>query len=255
MLSGKFLRSLIIAPVAALLLLMSSGTAHAIPVLQLYIEGSTFEDSDETWVTGDADFTLWVIGDVGHYGTIYDVVLSWVYNSDEVGTITITPTTANMYVTDPSTPSVPTATTPPDGSDDPPLMISGAALPEHDPYKVGTTWETWALGDMTLTDSEVADLTQGVCVYDPGDPACTYPSMGQVNAYDISITGYSWVHFDAFGQIVVDSQLVDRFAPFSHDAERKKVPEPGTLLLLGLGLIGLWGWTKRFGKASISRSN
>ena len=40
--------------------------------------------------------------------------------------------------------------------------------------------------------------------------------------------------------IVVGSNVnINSFAPFSHDAESGKVPEPGTLLLFGSGILGL----------------
>lgn len=38
---------------------------------------------------------------------------------------------------------------------------------------------------------------------------------------------------------------------YGTDGAALLVPEPNTLLLLGLGLIGIWGWTRRFGTASI----
>jgi hypothetical protein len=53
------------------------------------------------------------------------------------------------------------------------------------------------------------------------------------------------LHFDLYQ---TGSGIVE-FAPFSKDAEFQPVPEPGTLLLLGLGVLGLWhrrGATSRF---------
>jgi len=41
---------------------------------------------------------------------------------------------------------------------------------------------------------------------------------------------------------------VNQFAPFSHDAQSSKVPEPTTMLLLGLGLVGLAGVGRRIKK-------
>jgi len=55
----------------ALGLLVAMGSAaHAVPALQLYIEGATYDTDSESWVVSSTDFRLWVIGDVGHTGTI-----------------------------------------------------------------------------------------------------------------------------------------------------------------------------------------
>ncbi|MBI5755315.1 MAG: choice-of-anchor N protein, partial [Nitrospirae bacterium] len=52
--------------------------------------------------------------------------------------------------------------------------------------------------------------------------------------------GYE-IHFDLYNTKLKSGGDIDitQFAPFSHDAEGRKVPEPSTLLLLGSGLFGL----------------
>jgi hypothetical protein len=202
----------------------------ALPTLQLYIEGATYDPTTETWVIGKSEFVLWVIGDVQKFGTIYDVKLAAAVRSNESGTITLTPTTTSL-VEDPSSPPDPTPTEnfpSPDGAV--PIMHGGRPLPSHGIYGPGVKFYEWSLGNFTLTDSPIGDFTNGF--------PTEFPKYGQINAYIVTISGFSWVHFDAYGYIVKPNPGEKPvFAPFSHDATYTPEPAAFVLLLFGGALL------------------
>ena len=86
------LRPLIICAVVFVLASVSPlghRAANAVPILQLYLEGATYDFATESWVlapggsSGGDPFRLWAIGNVagpGGAGTISDVRLSIAYD-------------------------------------------------------------------------------------------------------------------------------------------------------------------------------
>lgn len=203
--------------------------AAAVPTLQLYIEGASYDATSETWVTTDTTFNLWVIG----VSPVDDVMLSVAFMTDELGgSVTLTPTTAGDFDgvlgdDDTSTPSAPVFTgTSADGAQ--PLRGDGSLLPEHGIFGPGVSFLEFDLGSFTLSDSPIGDYQ--------GTPA-SFPEVGQINVYEVTLTGFaSGIHFDAYDHTVSShsgAQVKYVFAPFSHDAGIA-VPEPSTgVLLLG----------------------
>lgn len=225
--------------------------ALAIPTLQLYVEGSTWDPAAETWVLeGSNQFTLWVLGDVGYNGSILDVRLSGTAATSEItagGYVTIAPTTATG-ITDPSVSAVPTATANfPSLDGQRPQLGDGSYVPWHSEFGPGMSFFEWNLGDFTLTDSPIGDIA--------GTVPFAFTSTGQINAYTIGLHGLTSVHFDTYDHVLGGNSIKATknsfagsptyryvFAPFSHDAGATgatSVPEPDMLVLLGAALAGI----------------
>lgn len=211
--------------------------SFAVPNIQLYIPGATFDTSTDTWVFGGTgDFELWVLaGNLSATDIIYDLTISAALRpsaNTASGYLNITPAgggTTTTYSGDYD------ATTNPTGfqwGTPPPVD----PLPSHGIYP--TNYIEHHVAAQTSTNS--ADW---VDVYDM--PTGGGPTDGQIFKFNISTT-YGYVHFDAYGFTTKRNGTTKRdFAPFSHDAE--SVPEPATMLLFGLGLAGA-GIVRRFKK-------
>lgn len=229
------------------MLLLASGaaTCSAEPILQLYIEGATYDTVDETWVLewdpGAGPLRLWAIGNVagpGGKGTIFDVKIAVAYASSlglSNSNFSLTSSTTGGYggFTDPSTPAG--ATFVQDGADGSvPKLSDGRDLPSHGVYGAGTEWTEYALGDLSLTDSPIGDFMTTVPV-----PSAT--KVAQINVYEFSVTGASAgdeFHFDLYDHIVSGTKSKAKFAPFSHDAGGSVVPEPTSMAGFGVLLAG-----------------
>lgn len=231
-------------------------TAQAIPILQLYVEGGTY-DSTETWVatSSTGSFRIWAIGNVsgaGGKGTIYDVKLAAAYRSSLNLTITLTPSQVSTLsypgIVDSSVPISPTwLQTSAAGAI--PKLGDGSNLPSHGEYGSGVRFQEFALGNFTETSSSIADFITSF--------PTSFTTGGQINVYDVTISGHGVgdsVHFDLYNHVQAKNKSKYVFAPFSHDGEGTKVgqppgpfevPEPASVLLLMGGGLGMTAINRR----------
>ena len=194
-----------------LLAIVAPQPACAVPDLQLYVDGATYDPQTETWVTASATFNLKVL--VANH-TLEGVQVSVAIPPDDDpagGTMTLNGSPVTMS----SSPGVP-------------LMGNGKPLPGHGIYP--TYFGTYYLGTLVPTAATpVQDMQPG--------GAGGWSTLGHVETIPVTISGFSSVHFDVYNHTAGDMKV--RFAPFSHDAEY--TPEPGSLLLLLSGSGGILG--------------
>jgi hypothetical protein len=216
---------------AALSIVGFAGFAQAEPILQLYVEGATYNTSTESWdITSESGtVNVWVIANTdagGSQGTVYDVNLTVAYDSSDTDA-------AVSYDGDEQFDQVGTAVT---GTS--PVLQDGSSMPSHGIYGAGTSYQQFSLGDFDETTSPIADF-QGEMPELSGEG-------GDIEIYSLTFTGTGSVHLDAFGYVINErnQQVIVRSAPFSHDADVTFVPElsgsgsaPGLALLLGGALI------------------
>lgn len=242
----KLLRTLM-----ATALLAAATQTHAIPVLQLYVEGAEYNYDHESWVfdpiTSSDPIRVWVIGNVdgpGGKGTIVDVKLAITYEDLTEGqdaSITLTSSTTGGYngFFDESTPDD-AVFTQLNQDGDIPLMGDGTPIATHGVYGDGWEWQEFLLGDFDQTDSQIMDFINEAPIASPDDPM-----TGQINVYELSITGdISDVHIDAYDHVQSNNKVRYVFAPYSHDAgtginDPVPVAEPSIVALFGAGLAGL----------------
>ena len=217
-------------------------SVQAVPILQLYLEGATYDDADESWYSDYTDgdtLRIWAIGNVdgqGGKGAISNVRMSIAYDSADSPSFAVSSSSTGGYggYTDLAlTHDATFLQEVTDGSS--PLLTGGTPIPSHGVYGAGTTWVEYGLGNFTEADDYAGDFTGS------GLPT---PALGyDVNVYEVVISGTGHFHIDLYDSIVSGNHVKAKFAPFSHDgAGSASVPDGGaSLILMGMALTMIGG--------------
>jgi len=248
----------------ALLVTMGLGLAlgspaWALPTLQLDIDGGFYDPVTETILTTDDSFTLYAYlsfdgtnGKGGPTGKSMEELIATEYNlwtaltpkvdadatlgSFDLNGTTVDATGDMTYGTPPVEPD----------HGNPDQDLPGHGVYETYYLQTALMFTDDGTGATRADPYNTADATGSTPGYSGGDDYMLY------QAFTVDRSGLSdlyELHFDLGSTVLStnpkhgDDLQVDIFAPFSHDAGTgtppRRVPEPGTLLLMGAGLLGL----------------
>jgi hypothetical protein len=205
--------------------LMIAPVADAVPDIQLFIDGATYDWNTQTWVATATSVDLYVINanDVKD-----DIIVSMAlagYGEFDTPDVTVDFDGTVYNTWEWGFAPIDNALLPWQGSDD---------VPRHGIFP---TWFAEAHTGFYGTTDFVGDVQpdENNDYWDPSD-GVPGSQPGEFKVFSVDVSGsFAAVHFDAY-TVDGDGNLV-KFAPFSHDASI--VPEPGTILLMGSGLLGL----------------
>ena len=240
--------------------LAASLAANATPTLQVYMPGATavdgsvggLEDND-TWRKSTAQGSVFDLQLMGYYGSnvtmIEDAIV--VFTTSQSGSfgVTVAPSGGANYNLTGIVSSY---------DDDAAFEAAiGASFNAHSPY--GGAAANVQIYTIAL-DALLANL--GTFAKNTVIPDCNASSagtttcaagnpnqLGEVKTLGISFSGVDWVHIDLVARVTNKQGTSWGINPGSHDSSWVKtagggtppesIPEPGVLLLMGVGLLGL----------------
>ncbi|MBN1162988.1 MAG: choice-of-anchor N protein [Candidatus Krumholzibacteriota bacterium] len=230
------MKKLLILDLAVLLALFFAGSALAVPRLQTYIVNSRYEYNynyldSRSWIANQRNFDLKV---VGYWGSTQAAT-----GGGSVNFLTGTSAPSYDYMDCYVAISVPLRQS---GT----VWINGVQINSFtnffDARPEGTN-PSWLIpltrpsifGKYNFQDiGRIDNSQQNAWHYDHGQ--ITEPGWGDEILLDVVVSGFDWAHFDAIG---VDRNGRTYSSTYDHDSSYFATPEPGTLSLLGLGLLGI----------------
>lgn len=246
--------------VAALTVSLS---ANATPTLQVYMPGATAVDGSvggltdgDTWLKSTAQGTVFDLQLMGNYGNnitmIEDAIV--VFTTSQSGSFGVTVAPGGGGANYNLTGIVSSY------DDDAAFEAAiGANFNAHSPYggaaanvQIYTIALDTLLADLgtfarnaVIPDCNASSAGATTCAAGNGNPN----QRGEVKTFGISFSGVDWVHIDLVARVTGKQGTSWDINPGSHDSTWVKtsgggtppasVPEPGVLLLMGAGLLGL----------------
>jgi len=215
-----------------------------VPTFQVYIDGGTADDvglDHDTWFTYSSPFDLIVVGAFGpKTASLTEGTLVLSVPQGESGTIDIsggamllTATTSTPYGNNPNGNADVDLLSDVSGNDG---YLTKGALPSnfnnHYPFQN-------TVSDFLLYSIDDFSNIGGIHNYNADDGTISAEGSGEEKVFNVSITGFSRVHFDVYGyESKTKGQSSWQINPGSHDSTYL-IPAPSTLVLglIGVGLV------------------
>lgn len=253
----------------AAVVLVFCQAAMAVPTFQVHIKDGTagnLGEDEDTWFTSDSAFKLIAVGSYGPKTTgLTEGTLVLSVPKGQTGTISISGGDAGATLLTIREAVGGTAYFNPNSDADIDLLVNGDTnptgytnkdfLPEnvnfnnHYPFKEGVScFLIYGIGEFDAL-GPVHDYNADP----PGTKDLAAESSGEEKIFDVSISGFSWVHFDLYGyetgnsngngQSPKELKATWDISPGSHDSTYV-IPAPSAVLLGSVGAI-LAGWLRR----------